>query len=165
MSAEEVDDTEYTHVVRRKARPNVLIPVAAFGSDKVTMTAKRALLAECIRGLALPLAQPMVQGLQIADRPTEPYFVFEVGAEAEVEALLTAGIQQGEDGGMCVYFQKMPDGQHEAEESRSIEIKKRRHRFRRDKVNGDRLSRFQVGCQNREDDDRHCHFNPRSSRL
>ncbi|KAI1293970.1 hypothetical protein EDD11_008295 [Mortierella claussenii] len=118
------DEASFVTVSRRKPRPNVMIPTAAFGDTSVTLKTKRAMLAARIKGLALPLGQPTVQGLQVAGQTTESYFVFEVGSETEIEALRKAGVTQQREGqdDLSFYFQIMTDAQHAAEEGRNVEI-------------------------------------------
>ncbi|KAG0035143.1 hypothetical protein BGZ83_004080, partial [Gryganskiella cystojenkinii] len=114
-------DQEFVTVTRRKFRANVMIETAAFG-DKTTSAKDRLnMLRQKLVGVAIPLSTPRVKHVRNPiEAPPKPFYVFEVGHEAQLAALVQAGHSNSDK--KLFAFIHMDESIHVAEESRTIEL-------------------------------------------
>jgi len=115
-------EQEFVTVSRQKFRANIMIETAAFGDDGSSNKQRLSLLLDCLRGTAIPLQTPRVQYIRHPNQTdnAKPFFVFEVGTDAQLRAIL----QKGHANGKAVPFPfiHMNADIHSAKVNRTMEI-------------------------------------------
>jgi RNA recognition motif-containing protein len=118
----EETEQEFVTVTRQKFRANIMIETAAFGDDDSSNKQRLSLLLDCLRGMAIPLQTPRVQYIRHPNQTdnAKPFFVFEVGTDAQLRATL----QKGHANGKAVPFPfiHMNGDVHSAKVNRTMEI-------------------------------------------
>ncbi len=115
------EEQEFVTVTRRKYCANIMIETAAFGVEKTSTKERLALLMKCLKEIAIPVSIPKLKYVRnplTAD--PKPYFVFEVGHQAQMTALLENGHSNGNK--ELYAFIHMEEAIHVAEESRTMEL-------------------------------------------
>ncbi|KAF9944758.1 hypothetical protein BGZ72_001987 [Mortierella alpina] len=112
----------YIEVPYKEHRANCMIETAAFGDEPSSLKTKLHRLMECLAGTAVPLRTPSVRHLLTEDASSVPFFVFEIGDNAEREILLGQGINSP-DGSKSWSFLPLTVEKQKAEKSRTIDLR------------------------------------------
>ncbi|KAF9938402.1 hypothetical protein BGZ70_006552, partial [Mortierella alpina] len=122
--SEDVGEAEqaFIPVPTKQHRANCQIETAAFGDEKTSLRTKLHRLKECLAGVANPLRTPSVRHMLQEDGSSVPFFVFEIGETAELDALLTRAIKRP-DGAASWQFLALSEDQQKAELCRTIDIR------------------------------------------
>ena len=115
------EEQEFVTVTRRKYCANIMIETAAFGVDNTSTKERLALLMKRLKEIAFPGPFPKLKYVRnplTAD--PKPYFVFEVGHQAQMTALLENGHSNGNK--ELYAFIHMEEAIHVAEESRTMDL-------------------------------------------